>query len=263
MTRARRSLKYIVPVLAVVTLASACQSSDDSSSPDSATTADQTLTVLAASSLTGSFTDLASQFEDAHPGSSVALSFGSSSTLATQVIDGAPADVLATASPGSMQPVVDEGLTEGRPQLLAENSVAIAMPPDNPAGLKQLDDLANADVKVAVCVETAPCGSVANDLFDLAKIDVTPVTQEVDVKSVLAKVTTGEVDAGVVYVTDVQAAGDQVAELPVPKQYTVTTDYLVASLKDAAEPDLASEFTDFVLSPQGQQVLADAGFTVS
>ncbi|MEO8329609.1 MAG: molybdate ABC transporter substrate-binding protein [Candidatus Nanopelagicales bacterium] len=258
MRRARALLVYPVSLLIVMPLATGC--SDDTTD---GTTADQTLTVLAASSLTGSFTELASQFEAAHSGTSVALSFGSSSTLATQVLDGAPADVLATASPGSMEPVAEADLTEGEPTLLAANSVAIALPPNNSAGLQQLDDLAEPDVKVAVCVETAPCGSVAADLFDAAGINVTPVTEEVDVKSVLAKVTTGEVDAGVVYVTDVRAAGADVAELPVPAKLSVSTDYMVAPLAEASEPDLASEFTDFVLSPAGQQVLADAGFTTS
>jgi len=255
-----RSVRLAVAAIAVAALASSCSSSTGSGDASPDVTGGQTVTVLAASSLTGAFTTLAGQFEAAHPGSSVALSFGSSSTLATQVIDGAPADVLATASPGSMQPVVDASLTDGKPKLLATNAVAVALPADNSAGVTSLTDLANPDVKVAVCVETAPCGSVATDLFASAGLTVTPITQEIDVKSVLAKVITGEVDAGVVYVTDVQAAGADVVSLPVPPKDVVTTDYLIAPLSESAQPQLASEFTDFVLSNTGQQVLADAGF---
>jgi molybdate transport system substrate-binding protein len=238
---------------------SGCSSDEDTASePGSGAT----LRVLAASSLTESFDELAEQFEADNPGTTVNISYGSSSTLATQVIDGAPADVLATASPGSMAPVSDDGLTEGQPEVFATNSAAIAAPTDNPANLATLDDLAGDEVKVAVCVDTAPCGSVASDLFAEADLDVTPVTQEVDVKSVLAKVTTGEVDAGVVYQTDILAAGDNVYEVEIPAGISVTTDYLIATLAEAPELDLAQEFAALVTSAEGQAVLTKAGFQV-
>jgi len=233
-------------------------SGDDETASDPGSEA--TLTVLAASSLTESFDELAEQFESGHPGITVDISYGSSSTLATQVIDGAPADVLATASPGSIEPVVDEGLTEGEPEVFATNSAAIVAPGDNPAGLATLDDLADEDVKVAVCVDTAPCGSVAADLFAEAKLDITPVTQEVDVKSVLSKVTTGEVDAGVVYKTDLLAAGDEVYEVEIPQGISVTTEYLIATLTEAPELDVAQEFVNLVTSSEGQSLLTEAGF---
>ena len=231
---------------------SGCQSDD---APEQ-----EPLTVLAASSLTESFPTIGQQYETDNPGTEVSISFGSSSTLATQVLDGAAADVIATASPGSIEPVVDAGMTAADPTVFATNSVAVALPVDNPAGIKDLTDLQGPDVKVAVCVDTAPCGSVAADMFEAADLSVTPVTEEVDVKSVLAKVVSDEVDAGVVYASDVLAAGDDVIAVEIPQSAVVTTDYLVAPLTTSTDSKLANEFVAAVASPDGQQILADAGF---
>ena len=252
----RSTAMSFVTALAVALSLGGCSSYSNSSDADS----EATLTVLAASSLTESFDELAEQFESDHPGTTVNISYGSSSTLATQVIDGAPADVLATASPGSIEPVVNEGLTEDEPEVFASNSAAIAAPAENPADLATLDDLAAANVKVAVCVDTAPCGSVAADLFAEAGLDVTPVTEEVDVKSVLSKVTTGEVDAGVVYQTDVLTASDDIYEVEIPGGISATTDYLIATLAESPNIDLAQQFTALVTSAGGQSLLTDAGF---
>lgn len=253
----RRTHIAIGVIAALAFTLSAC-GSDDTGDGDSGS--DQTLTVLAASSLTESFTAIADEFEQSHDNVEVSLSFESSSTLATQVIEGAPADVLATASPGSMQPVVDAGDTDGDPQTFATNTVAIALPKGNPAGIKDIADLQSADVKVAICVDSAPCGSVAADFFNLANLDVTPVTEEVDVKSVLAKVVTDEVDAGIVYNSDIVASGDTIESIPIPTKLLVSTDYLISPLTSSENSDLAQEFVDAVLSPSGQQTLADAGF---
>lgn len=223
-------------------------------------TADQTLTVLAAASLTEAFTAIAHDFESAHAGVTVNLSFESSSTLATQVVEGAAADVLATASPGSMQPVVDAGDADGQPRTFATNTVAIALPSGNPANVTTVSDVADPSVTVAVCVDTAPCGSVATEFFKKAGLSVTPVTEEVDVKSVLGKVVADEVDAGVVYNSDIVAAGDTIDSIPVPAKYIVSTDYLIATLKASTDSELAAEFVAAVQAPSGQQVLADAGF---
>ena len=257
MTRTKKVLSSITAVAFIATMA-ACSNDDDTGEGGDAS--ETSLTVLAASSLTESFDELAEQFESDHPGTTVNISYGSSSTLATQVIDGAPADVIATASPGSMEPVTDEGLTEGDPVVFATNSAAVAAPADNPADLQTLDDLAGDDVKVAVCVGTAPCGAVAADLFAEANLDITPVTQEVDVKSVLSKITTDEVDAGVVYQTDVIASGDDVVEIEIPNGISVTTDYLIASLAESTNIELAQEFAALVTSSAGETVLSDAGF---
>jgi molybdate transport system substrate-binding protein len=222
---------------------------------------DNRVTVFAASSLTESFNTIADHFEAANPGIDVAVSYGSSSTLATQVIDGASADVIATASPASMQPVVDEGLTTSAPDTFTTNSVAVALPHDNPAGLTSVQELEQSRVKVAVCVQSAPCGGVAAALFDAAHLSVTPVTEEVDVKTVLAKVIAGEVDAGVVYASDVLTAGNDIASLPIPADAQVTTDYVIASLTTSTDNDLAQQFVDAVESADGQRVLAKGGFT--
>jgi molybdate transport system substrate-binding protein len=240
-------------LLVVGLVASGCQLSEGRG--------DKRVTVLAASSLTESFTTIAADFEAEHPGTDVALSFGSSSTLATQVTDGAAADVIATASPGSMQPVVDEGLSASQPVVFIANSIAVALPQDNPAGLHDLGELDEPNIKVAVCVKSAPCGGVAAAFFEAAGLSVIPVTEEVDVKTVLAKVIAGEVDAGVVYASDVHSAGSEVTTLPVPSGAQVTTDYLIASLATSADPTLANDFIDAVESTHGQQVLDKAGFT--
>ncbi len=254
---ARSPIIAVGAITAIVLALGACGSDNNSADPGGD---QQTLTVLAASSLTESFTTIADQFEQAHDGVDVSLSFESSSTLATQVVEGAPADVLATASPGSMQPVVDAGDADGDPQTFATNTVAIALPKGNPAGIKNIADLDSPDVKVAVCVDSAPCGSVAADFFNLANLNVTPVTEEVDVKSVLAKVVTDEVDAGIVYNSDIVASGDTIESIPIPTKLLVSTDYLISPLTASENSDLAQEFVDAVLSPSGQQTLADAGF---
>jgi len=243
----------VTSVAVIGLLISGCQGDDDAPEQEQ-------LTVLAASSLTESFTTIGQQFETDNPGVEVSISFGSSSTLATQVVDGAAADVIATASPGSIEPVVDAEMTATDPTVFATNSVAVALPADNPAGIQDLADLQGSDIKVAVCVDTAPCGSVAADMFEAADLSVTPVTEEVDVKSVLAKVVTGEVDAGVVYASDVLAAGDDATSVQIPGSAVVTTDYLIAPLTSSANSALAGEFVDAVTSADGQQVLTEAGF---
>jgi len=249
----RAGVTAVATLAAIGLLVSGCQGDD--SAPE-----EERLTVLAASSLTEAFTTIGERFEADNPGVDVSISFGSSSTLATQVVDGAAADIIATASPGSIEPVVDAGMTASDPTVFATNSVAVALPADNPAGIKDLADLQGSDVKVAVCVDTAPCGSVAADMFEAADLSVTPVTEEVDVKSVLAKVVAGEVDAGVVYVSDVLAAGDDVIAIEIPHSAVVTTDYLIAPLTTSADSTLANEFVAAVTSPDGQQVLTEAGF---
>ncbi|MCG2798799.1 MAG: molybdate ABC transporter substrate-binding protein, partial [Cellulomonas sp.] len=167
-----------------------------------------TVTVLAAASLTETFTELAEGFEAAHPGVEVVLSFGASSALATQIVEGgAPADVFASASTSTMDTVVSAAEAEA-PVTFASNTLQIAVPPDNPAGVTGLADLADPAVKVALCQPEVPCGKVAAKVLAAAGVAVTPVTLENDVKSTLSKVELGEVDAGLVYVTDVLAAGD-------------------------------------------------------
>lgn len=217
------------------------------------------ITVLAAASLTGSFTEIGTDFEAAHPGTKVTLSFGPSSGLATAITGGAPADVFASASQKNMDSVTEAGLASGD-KAFVRNVMEIAVPPANPAGVTRLEDLAKPGVKVALCQAQVPCGTVAAKVFANAGLHVTPVSQEVDVKAVLTKVQLGEVDAGVVYVTDVRAAADKVRGIEIPAEVNASTTYPIAALTRAPNPSLAAAFVEYVLSPDGQKVLTDAGF---
>jgi molybdate transport system substrate-binding protein len=219
---------------------------------------DTTITVLAASSLTGTFTELGQDFEDAHPGVTVRFAFASSATLAQQAVGGAPADVLATADTTTMDSARDAQATT--PKVFATNVMVLATPADNPAHVTTFADLDKSSVKFVVCVPTAPCGAVAQALLDQDHITGTPVSTEVDVKSVLAKLTEGEADAGIVYTTDATAAGDQVGTVPIPGAGKQVTTYPIVTLSQSKSSTLAREFVDLVTGSAGRQVLARAGF---
>jgi molybdate transport system substrate-binding protein len=216
------------------------------------------LTVFAAASLTGAFGDLADRFEQEHPDVEVVTSFDSSATLAAQVVAGAPADVVATADAVTMGILEEEDLLDEPPVVFARNEMALVVPAGNPAGIDDLTDLEEADY--VVCAETAPCGSLAARLLADAGVERAPRSLEVDVKAVLTKVSLGEADAGLVYVTDVLAAGGDVEEVPLPEAATGTTEDLIGVVADSREPELAEEFLALVLSAEGQGVLEDAGF---
>jgi molybdate transport system substrate-binding protein len=218
------------------------------------------ITVFAAASLTETFTELGKQFEAANPGAKVTFSFGPSSGLAEQINNGAPADVFASASPKNMDQVVSAGGASD-PKVFATNEMQIATPPNNPAKITSVNDLAKSSVKTALCQPQVPCGSVAQQVFTNAKITVKPVTLEPDVKSVLSKVQLGEVDAGMVYVTDVKAAGDKVKGVPIADDVNASTDYPITALTKSGNAAVASAFEDLVLSPAGESVLTAAGFS--
>jgi molybdate transport system substrate-binding protein len=213
--------------------------------------------VLAAASLTGSFTALGKAFEAAHPGARVTFSFGPSSGLATQVLAGAPADVFASASPKSMKQVTDGGAATG-PVVFATNVAEIAAAPGST--ITGLADLAAPGVKVALCQPQVPCGALATTVLANAQVTVKPVTQGLDVKSTLAYVTNGSADAAIVYVTDVRAAGDKVKGVQIPAAVNASTAYEIAPLKDSKHAALAQAFEDYVLSAAGQSALQTAGF---
>ena len=236
-------------------------SSSSSSSPSTTSSskpATGTITVFAAA-LTGTFTQLGKQFEAAHPGDTVNFSFGPSSGLATQITSGAPADVFASAAPGNMQDVVSAG-DASNPQDFAKNTMEVAVPPNNPAKVKSVNDLAKKSVKVAVCQPQVPCGVVAAEVFKNVGITVKPVTLQPDVKSVLTQVETGNVDAGTVYVTDVMAAGSKVKGVTIPANDNASTLYPIATVTSSKEKSIADAFVAYVLSPAGQNVLTAAGF---
>jgi molybdate transport system substrate-binding protein len=256
----RAGLLAVAAVLALAGCGSGSNAAEPGSSPSGATGPHGSITVLAAASLKESFTAIGNAFEAADPGTTVTFSFGASSTLAQQIIQGAPADVFASASGKNMQQVVDaKAATDPTP--FAKNVLEIAVPPDNPGKVTSLADLAKPGVKVALCQPQVPCGDLAQKVLATAKVPVAPVTLEADVKATLTKVQLGEVDAGLVYVTDVKAAGDKVLGVPIPQDVNLATTYPIAALSGSANADLAKAFVQYVLSGPAKAELTKAGFT--
>ncbi len=218
-----------------------------------------TVRVFAAASLTEVFEQIAEDFEEAHPEARVELSFGGSSGLAAQLMEGAPADVFAAASPETMATVVDAGLVSGDPVVFARNRLEIAVPPENPGGVEGLASLARPEFTVALCDLAVPCGAGAGEVFAAAGLMPAPDTLEQDVKAVLTKVELGEVDAGLVYRTDVLAAADQVDGIPFPEAEAVLTDYPIAALAPAGTE--AEELVRWVTS-ESASTLQEAGFVL-
>ncbi len=256
-----RRFTLTIAGLAVVALAG-CSSSSSSSAPSASTSSSAStgsITVFAAASLTGTFTQLGKQFEAAHPGDTVKFSFGPSSGLATEITSGAPADVFASAATANMDQVVSAG-DASNPQNFAKNIMEVAVPPNNPANVKSVNNLAKKSVKTALCQPQVPCGVVAAEVFKNAGITVKPVTLQPDVKSVLSQVELGNVDAGMVYVTDVMAAGTKVKGVSIPPEDNASTLYPIATITSSKQKSEAEAFVAYVLSPAGQQVLTAAGF---
>ncbi|MEV7802186.1 molybdate ABC transporter substrate-binding protein [Microbispora sp. NPDC088329] len=250
-----------VPVALVTAGLSGCGSGEPatSSASTAAAAGAKELNVFAAASLTGAFTELGRTFEAAHPGTTVKFNFGSSATLAQQIVQGAPADVFAAASPATMKTVTDASPASA-PTTFVRNKLEIAVPKDNPAKVDELKDLTDPTVKVALCAEQVPCGAAAVKALDAAGLKVTPVTLEQDVKATLTKVELGEVDAALVYTTDVIAAAGKVQGIDFPEADKAINDYPIATLSKAPAGDLAKQFVDVVLSQQGKDVLTKAGF---
>ncbi len=248
---------------AVAVLLAGCGSASPAAQPaaggSTATGPHGTITVLAAASLTEAFTRLGNQFQALYPGTTVRFDFGPSSGLAQQIINGAPADVFAPASPTNMNQVVSAG-DAANPVTFARNVLEVAVPPDDPAHITALADLVRPGVKVAVCAPQVPCGALAVKVLAAAKLSVHPVTEGTDVKSVLTVVRTGEVDAGLVYVTDVRSAGRAVLGIPIPATVNSATTYPIAAVSRSGNLTTAQAFVAYVTSPTGQQVLTADGF---
>jgi molybdate transport system substrate-binding protein len=219
-----------------------------------------TVTVFAAASLTEAFTTIGKDFESAHPGVTVRFNFAGSSALATQINQGAPADVFASAAPAPMESVTRAGNGAGEPAVFVRNQLVIAVPESNPAGIERLADLAKPDVKVALCAEQVPCGAAALTALDAGKVDLTPVTLEQDVKGALSKLTLGEVDAALVYRTDVAAAGRKMHGVEFEESSSAINDYPIVVLKEAPNALAARAFVSYVRSGRGASVLGEAGF---
>ncbi|CAJ1510618.1 molybdate ABC transporter substrate-binding protein [[Mycobacterium] burgundiense] len=221
---------------------------------------DDVLTVFAAASLHAAFSEIGAQFETAHPGAMVEFSFAGSSTLATQLVEGAPADVFASADARNMAKVVDAGLVGGAPVDFAANTLTIVVAAGNPKSVSTFRDLSGPGLTVVTCAPVVPCGAATATATAAVGVELDPVSEESSVADVLNKVTSGQADAGIVYVTDALGAGDRVTEVPFPAAAAAPTTYPIAPLAGAAKPELAQRFVDYVTGAPGQRVLADHGF---
>lgn len=266
----KRSISVLVTAtaltLATLTTA-ACGSSSGSGvagSPAPGTAAaparTTTLTVLAAASLTETFTQLKTAFEASHPTVTVKFNFAGSAALAQQIINGAPADVFASADQKNMDKVVGPQLVAAPPQVFATNLLEIAVAPGNPKHLAGFADLVQPGVTLVTCAPAVPCGSAAKTIEQATGIALKPVSEETDVKSVLNKVGAGEADAGLVYVTDVNSAKGKVAGVSFPEAAKAVNSYPIALLKGGPQQDLGKQFIDLVRSAAGHDALTKAGF---
>jgi molybdate transport system substrate-binding protein len=244
---------------AVVCVAALTGCGSDSDKGSSGASGVKTLTVYAASSLTAAFGKIGNDFEKTHPGVTVRFDFGGSSDLVAQLQAGAPADVFASADTANMAKAVTGKLTVGRPADFATNTMEIAVPPDNPAAVKTFADLGKPGVNLVDCAPEVPCGAAAQQLAKVAHQELQPVSEEQSVTDVLAKVESGEADAGLVYVTDIKAAGDKVRGITFPESSQVVNTLSLVALRDG-DTTLAKKFIDEVLGAHGQQILADFGF---
>ena len=218
------------------------------------------VTVFAAASLTAAFTEIGDAFMAANPGSDVVLNFAGSSDLVAQIGQGAPADVFASADLSNMTKVTDAGQNASEPVVFATNLAEIIVGKGNPEGITGVADLANPDLIVVQCAAEVPCGKYADQVYANAGVTVTPKSLEDNVKAVVTKVTLGEADAGVVYATDVTAAGADAEGVEIPADVNVVAEYPIATLAEAPNADGAQAFIDFVLSDRGQEILASFGF---
>jgi molybdate transport system substrate-binding protein len=217
--------------------------------------------VLAATSLTKAFNDLGAAFTAANPDAKANFVFAGSNDLATTVNEGGPADVFASADQNNMKKVTDAANTAGEPTIFATNLLEIMVQPGNPKGIAGVADLANPDLAVITCDPAVPCGTYAQQVFAAAGVAVTPKSLEENVGGVVTKMKAGEGDAGIVYATDVLAAGDTAAGVEIPKDINVIAQYPIVTVEQTTNPATAQAFIDFVLSDAGQQILAQYGFT--
>lgn len=216
--------------------------------------------VYAAASLKQAFTEIGKTFEEKNPGVKVEFNFAGSSDLATQLKQGAPADVFASADPANMKKVADDGLLAGNPTVFASNILQIAVQPKNPARINSLAELAGSGVKVVICAPQVPCGSAAQKVLRAANVTLKPASEESSVTDVLNKVVTGEADAGLVYHSDVKGAAGKVEGIDFEQSSSAVNQYPIAVLRSSEQSDLADAFIGAVAGPRGQSALGHAGF---
>jgi len=243
-------------VTAAALLIAACMEPNASGTPQI-----KDINVFAASSLTDAFTQAGDGFAKTNFRVRFVFNFGSSSTLATQITNGAPADIFASADETNMQKTVDAKLADGTPTVFATNRLAIAVAPGNPKKVRSLADLARTDLLLVLAAPTVPAGRYALDALSKAGVTARPASQEVDVRAVLNKVSLGEADAGIVYVTDVKSAAGRVGGVEIPEEHQVLARYPIAVVKGSKNAQLAHGFVDYLLSPAAQGMLATYGFS--
>jgi len=255
---------WVMALVGVLLLAAMACGDDDatSSSGTGGADLDGTVLVLAAASLTDAFAAVEAAFEAAHPGVDVQLNFAGSSALREQILEGAPADVFASANESNMSQVLEAGDLRGEPEIFLRNLLQIAVPAGNPGAVAGLEDFADGDLLIGLCAPGVPCGDFAREALAKAGVEPSIDTNEPDVRALLTKLGGDELDAGIVYVTDVTSAGDLVEGIDIPVEDNVVADYPIAELAEAPNPDGAAAFVDFVLSDEGKVILTSFGFTV-
>jgi molybdate transport system substrate-binding protein len=271
----KRSSRLLVALFASLGLVAAGCGGDNSGSSSSATTAAAAttaapttataalkgdITVFAAASLTDSFKEIGAAFTKANPGATATFSFDASSALVQQITQGAPADLFASADTANMAKLTQPGLNSTPPVVFATNLLAVIVPKRNPKAIAGVADLATPDLKVVLCAAEVPCGKYANQILTSAGVTVTPVSLEQNVKGVVTKVTTGEADAGIVYTTDVKAAGDKADAVAIPADINVIATYPIATVKTSTKTDVDAAFITFLTGADGQAILAKYGF---
>jgi molybdate transport system substrate-binding protein len=247
--------RHFAPLLIACAVASGLVTSISASAAT-----EQRVTVLAAASLTEAFKSIGAAFESAHLGLTAEFSFAGSSTLVAQIKEGSPGDVFASADESNMQAAADAGELAGAPRIFATNRLTIVVQKGNAKHIAALADLGRSGLSIALAAPEVPAGKYAAQIFANAGVAVPQASQEVDVRAVLTRVSMGEADAGIVYVTDLHAAGDTVEAVVIPDQFNVMARYPIAVLKQASHPKEAAAFADFVLSPAGQTILKQFGF---
>jgi molybdate transport system substrate-binding protein len=218
------------------------------------------IVVFAAASLRPAFTQIGQQFKTEHPGSGVEFEFAGSSDLATRLTQGATADVFASADTAQLNKVSKAGLLAGDPTNFAANTLVIVTAPGNPKKVESFADLAKTGLSVVICQQPVPCGAATQRIEDSTRVHLNPVSEEPSVTDALNKVTTGQADAALVYVTDARSAGDKVATINFPEAAGAANVYPIAVLKKAPQPTLAQRFVAMVTAETGQKILAQSGF---
>lgn len=284
----RRTHRLLIPAIAVLGLVAASCGSDSKSAatvaatvapttavpvteiaptqaptteaPTTMPTASGNVVVFAASSLTEAFTEMGSAFTAANPDADVTFTFAGSGDLVTQITQGAPADVFVSADDSNMKKLTDAGESIGNPMSIAKNTMEMIVEKDNPKAITGVADLARADLIVVLCADTVPCGKNAAAILENAAVTASPKSLEDKVKGVVTKVSAGEADAGIVFVTDVKAAKGAADGVEIPAEINVISNYPVVVTKEATNPKAAQAFIDFLAGDVGQAILAKYGF---